>query len=203
MPKVTKSESGKLGWLASRETQARLLSNRKAAYSANPTKCACCEKRLPYSKRKNKYCSRSCAAQITNRTHPKRSEEISKACPHCGETIPPSKNENTYCSSGCFQEHRFQARVDSGTASATTMKRWLIRTYGNKCMRCGWAEVNPYSHTVPVEIEHKDGNSDNNSKKNVELLCPNCHSLTKTFRALNRGNGRHARMRRYRAGKSF
>jgi predicted HNH restriction endonuclease len=39
-------------------------------------------------------------------------------------------------------------------------------------------------------VEHIDGNYENDREKNLTLLCPNCHSLTPTFRALNRGNGR-------------
>lgn len=38
---------------------------------------------------------------------------------------------------------------------------------------------------------------------NLILLCPNCHSLTPTYKALNKGNGRHNRMKRYNDGKSY
>ena len=38
---------------------------------------------------------------------------------------------------------------------------------------------------------------------NLELLCPNCHSLTKTYKALNLGNGRHTRRERYKDGLSY
>ncbi len=52
-------------------------------------------------------------------------------------------------------------------------------------------------------MNHIDGNSENNKEKNLELLCPNCHSLTPNFKGLNKGNGRHSRMLRYAAGKSY
>ncbi len=42
-----------------------------------------------------------------------------------------------------------------------------------------------------LEIDHIDGNSDNNSEENLRLVCPNCHSLTSTYRGTNRGNGRN------------
>jgi predicted restriction endonuclease len=83
------------------------------------------------------------------------------------------------------------------------IKKYLIYKYGNKCMKCGWAEVNPTSGKIPIELEHIDGNSENNDLTNVLLLCPNCHSLTPTFRALNKGNGRHKRRERYHNGQSF
>jgi len=70
-------------------------------------------------------------------------------------------------------------------------------------MECGWCEVNRYSGNVPVELEHIGGNSENNSLENLKLLCPNHHSLTLTYKALNVGNGRHSRMKRYKEGKSY
>ncbi len=48
---------------------------------------------------------------------------------------------------------------------------------------------------IPVEIEHIDGDWTNNLPSNLTLLCPNCHSLTPTYRALNRGRGRDWRGR--------
>lgn len=34
-------------------------------------------------------------------------------------------------------------------------------------------------------------NSENNSEDNLRLICPNCHSLTSTYRGANRGQGRN------------
>lgn len=73
-------------------------------------------------------------------------------------------------------------------------KRLLIHEHGEKCQRCGWAEQNPYSNTIPIELEHKDGDYKNNRYENVELLCPNHHSLTSTFRGLNVGKGKGREM---------
>ncbi|MEN9582255.1 MAG: hypothetical protein RL641_209 [Candidatus Parcubacteria bacterium] len=41
--------------------------------------------------------------------------------------------------------------------------------------------------------DHIDGNWRNNIEENLRLLCPNCDSLTPTFSAFNRGNGRKNR----------
>ena len=49
-----------------------------------------------------------------------------------------------------------------------------------KCNCCGIKEWN--RKFITLEIEHKDGDVYNNHKSNLELLCPNCHSQTKTFR---------------------
>jgi hypothetical protein len=70
-------------------------------------------------------------------------------------------------------------------------------------MECGWDKINPVSKKCPIELEHIDGNSENNDLINLKLLYPNCHSLTSTYKNLNRGNGIHEKMIRYKEGKSF
>ena len=73
------------------------------------------------------------------------------------------------------------------------IKRYLYEKYNSKCSQCGWSDVNLYTGNIPLEVHHKDGNHTNNSEDNLELLCPNCHSLTATYKAANKGNGRKDR----------
>ena len=61
-----------------------------------------------------------------------------------------------------------------------------------KCEICGWGETNKYTNTIPLEIHHMDGNYRNNSEENLQLLCPNCHSLTETVKSHNK-SGRKSR----------
>ena len=58
----------------------------------------------------------------------------------------------------------------------------------HQCSSCGgveWAGV-----PIPIELDHIDGNSDNNSIDNLRLLCPNCHALTPTYRGKNKVSAR-------------
>lgn len=53
----------------------------------------------------------------------------------------------------------------------------------HKCECCGlttWLD-NP----IPLELHHKDGDRYNNTLENFELLCPNCHAFTDTYRGKN------------------
>ena len=68
--------------------------------------------------------------------------------------------------------------------------RFLIEKYGEECSQCGWNQKSSHTNRVPLEIDHIDGNSDNNFENNLRLLCPNCHALTPSFRNLNKGKGR-------------
>jgi len=71
--------------------------------------------------------------------------------------------------------------------------RYLREKFNNKCSKCGWNEVNSYTGKIPLETEHIDGDYTNNKEENLDLLCPNCHSLTSTYKGANRGNGRKQR----------
>lgn len=66
------------------------------------------------------------------------------------------------------------------------IRRWIMEQCGKQCWQCGWNTKNPYSNTVMVEVDHIDGNNNNNVVSNLRLLCPNCHSLTPTWRNLKR-----------------
>ena len=38
---------------------------------------------------------------------------------------------------------------------------------------------------IPLELHHKDGDRHHNEISNYELLCPNCHSFTDSYRGKN------------------
>ena len=73
------------------------------------------------------------------------------------------------------------------------IRKYLFDKHENRCCLCGWNKVNPYTNIVPLEIDHVDGNYLNNEENNLMLLCPNCHSLTRTYKGANKGNGRKDR----------
>lgn len=97
-----------------------------------------------------------------------------------------------------MHEHRWQEQkllIERGEAdcSERLYKKYLIEVRGECCEVCGWAEVHSTTGKVPIEMHHVDGDSNNNLLENLQLLCPNHHSLTKTYKALNLGNGRKSR----------
>ena len=52
----------------------------------------------------------------------------------------------------------------------------------DKCELCGWSEKPLGYKYSTCEIHHIDGNPKNNRLDNIQILCPNCHSLTGNFR---------------------
>ncbi|HNQ21080.1 MAG TPA: hypothetical protein PKI46_08475 [Bacteroidales bacterium] len=82
-----------------------------------------------------------------------------------------------------------------------TIKKYLLSVQNNMCAHCGIITWN--NKKIILEIEHKDGNPENNNINNLELICPNCHSQTPTYKGKNMGNGRYKRRERYKNNKSY
>lgn len=62
-------------------------------------------------------------------------------------------------------------------------KTWIIHEQEERCNRCGLDQW--LGEPIPLELEHKDGNPSNDSRENLECLCPNCHAQTPYYRAKN------------------
>jgi hypothetical protein len=54
----------------------------------------------------------------------------------------------------------------------------------NECDACGLTET-WNGKPLNMELDHIDGNSRNHVLDNLQMLCPNCHSQTDTFRSKN------------------
>lgn len=72
--------------------------------------------------------------------------------------------------------------IKGNTVSSSILRKKLILEgiKENKCERCGltlWL-----GEPISLELHHKDGNHYNNDFENLEILCPNCHSLTQNYR---------------------
>lgn len=192
---MTKSEAGKLGAIASKKIIDKLNAEKIEHYLENPVLCLECNSLIPYRSRKNKFCNHSCSAKYNNRNI-KNSQGI---CLYCGNS---TKNMNfEFCCVTCRFNFITFEQVWRGLASSRTTKKYLILLYGEKCSVCNIKSWN--NKPLTFELEHIDGNSDNNSLDNVCLVCPNCHSQTSTYKSKNIGNGRYLRRLRYIENKSY
>jgi hypothetical protein len=82
------------------------------------------------------------------------------------------------------------------------IRRFIFAQQDQRCAMCRmpatWNE-----QPLNFVLDHIDGNSDNNARVNLRLVCPNCDSQLPTYKNRNRGRGRHWRMQRRSEGKSF
>lgn len=132
----------------------------------------------------------------------RKKERSAVICNFCGI---PKKQHNSVCTSHrCRALRQYKTDVliaqwlagkADGTAkvvvdgSRVTLAHWA-RTYllveaDWRCTKCGWNTPHPITGKPPLEIDHIDGDRDNNVRENLDVLCPNCHALTPTYRRHN------------------
>lgn len=226
--KMSRSESGRLGGEKSKIANEVRKQKRISEYNQSPNRCLNCSNVITYEKRRNKFCNHSCAGVYTNskkdwdniktgpipKVYNTKNKNITKRlclnkvsweCLHCKkEHITSEHRAGKFCNRHCQGDYDYQQTIDNWKTKPPgkgAIKRFLRENYGKKCSVCGIDSWN--GKDIVLELEHKDGNSQNNSKENVCLICPNCHSQTPTYKGKNKGNGRHSRRKRYAEGKSY
>lgn len=140
-------------------------------YKRKPnTKCLICEKAIykrPSQVEKNNgniFCSVKCSGIFCRKEIP---------CIVCGKLILAGLNKKT-CSRGCSNKNRVgivykTGRLKDKVITARAIKIRLISTKGGLCERCGYDKI-------PIlQVHHRNRNRKDNSLKNLELICPNCH----------------------------
>ena len=126
-----------------------------------------------------------------------------KPCQGCSTGLTIDK----FCSNKCQRNvewacRKVEIRLNGKLpASPRVARRYLIEKNGTICEICKMDEW--FGKTMPVVLDHIDGNSDNWMLENLRLICPNCDTFTPTFKSKNKGNGRYYRRQRYKDGKSF
>lgn len=82
------------------------MEERLLQYDSNPTTCSNCQKELPYKKRKNKFCSKSCSASYNNKTRSTHTLEtrlaISNSIKEYIKNNPRLKNKKTLPIKNCI-----------------------------------------------------------------------------------------------------
>lgn len=133
--------------------------------------------------------------------------KIQYKCKHCSDDIPLSRfirnNRFKFCNGRCYQDYNYAQRIRQwkageiiGTRGITKqlcnwLRKYLLEKYNYSCVKCGWCKRHPVDNLPLVEVNHIDGDADNCTEENLEVICPNCHSETPNFRARNKQSARN------------
>ena len=122
-------------------------------------------------------------------------------CLDCNSIIAYNRK---YCNKKCQQSHlnklfiiRWKEGDEDGMRGdngiSNYIRNWLLEKNKHKCQLCGWDKLNPITNKVPLTVHQIDRDATNNLENTLELLCPNCHSLTDTYCNLNKNSTRKLR----------
>jgi len=198
--KMSRVDCGRLGYLKTKHLHEARNKARQKDYDNNPKLCKNCERVLSFDKKRNDYCSQRCAGLFRG----KRPDASGiKVCDNCEKKyksyIPTAK----YCSPKCHKDYEFNLIIEKwkngdkrGYKGKTMqvspwLRKYLFIKYDGKCCKCNWNQINLTTGKIPLEVNHIDGNASNCKECNLELICPNCHSLTPNFRRLNKNSVRN------------
>lgn len=141
------------------------------------TKCQSCDK-IYYTRkhRPAKYCDRDC--QYSN-------DRVTLTCDYCEKEFTRTKSDLTNSKSGlyfCSRECKDLAqRLENGLTEIHpshygngihNYREKAFKELPVKCNQCGYDEMEKM-----LDVHHKDGNRQNNSLDNLEVLCVWCHAL--------------------------
>jgi endogenous inhibitor of DNA gyrase (YacG/DUF329 family) len=196
----------KVNWINEKETLERLINEgvsyerigRQYDVSGNAVKKAAKKLGIELEQKR----------EINPNEHFNKGKKQTHICINCGKEFEHTRSsKNKFCSNKCQMDYRYKEYIkrwkngeEDGMSGkyglSEHIRRYLLEKYNYKCEICDWSEENPHTHTVPLEIHHKDGDYTNNKEENLQLLCPNHHSLTETYKSHNK-NGRKGREKYY------
>ena len=154
-------------------------------------KCLQCNKEL--NSEFKRFCNRSCSATFNN------NKRKTRGYYHSAETIEKmrisgkihGKKSNAAILDRELWKQQLREAHNRRIASLPFhelgwegKRRRVIEEQQNKCLICNLSEWNNIPLTL--EVDHIDGDNNNNARENLRALCPNCHSTTHTWRGKNK-----------------
>lgn len=160
--------------------------------------CELCSKEHDGKYGSGRFCTSSCARSFATKT--KRQEinnklsiinGIKRICSDCGATF--IKHRNYGSRKYCIDCKRLPSKYTpfNNLKGDKARRLRLIKEHGTICSVCNLSIWN--SKPMPVELDHIDGNPENNLKENLRLICPNCHAQTDTYKGKNVNKHRNTR----------
>ena len=134
-----------------------------------------------------KFCSRKCGGAYNGKKRIAKYKLINTpnvSCAQCGKEFYKKISDQNNSRSGlffCRRKCKDEAQKIGGVqgiipshygTTLTDYRTHALRNLPNECSRCSFDSV-----TEILQVHHKDCDRKNNTIENLEILCPNCHSM--------------------------
>ena len=136
------------------------------------------------------FCSRSCANSRTFSEETKIKKSVANKQFHklLSEYEKNQINQRLKLLSIATQGYKLELLMskDFNTLAYQSKRKRVLIEQDFKCNNCKidtW-----FGKPLTLELDHIDGDHHNDTRSNLVALCPNCHSLTETWRGRNRKN---------------
>jgi hypothetical protein len=149
-------------------------------------KCECCGNKHDASYGSGRFCSSKCARGFSTKAKRKEiSEAVSKSLK--GRPGRPQTNISPDTMMKIKQTwHTKMMEAEFDTLGWESKRKRVLSEQNHKCNHCGISEWQ--GKPIILEIDHINGIGDDNRRENLEAICPNCHSVTDTWRGRNKPN---------------
>lgn len=139
--------------------------------------CQCCGCEIDGSFGSGRFCSRKCCSRWCRLQGSRK-----------GGLSTKIKREKTQLD----KLNKILSNQISSSSLHGNLKDYLFK-FQLKEKRCECCGLSTWvGRDIPTQLHHIDGNHENNSLENLQILCPNCHAQTDTYgyRNMNRKLGR-------------
>ena len=134
---------------------------------------------------RQKYCSKSCCwanVRMKNGRWVYKGETIQ--CKGCKKDFIQTSSQKVYCTIECSKiyigKSYYQENKEKWQTPESRDRRLNYKPYRkhkkNTCELCGFVAIN----SCQLDVDHINGNHNDNNIENLQTLCANCHRL-KTF----------------------
>lgn len=105
------------------------------------------------------------------------------------QNLPQSTKDRMMWSKGKQLVPNDEVFVENSSFSTEAVKFRIIdqELIAYECQQCGISDW--HGEHLVLELDHKNGRNNDHRLENLRFLCPNCHSLTPTFRGRNKNSG--------------
>ena len=157
-------------------------------------KCENCKNEHIGNYGSGRFCSRKCARSFSTKSKREvinykvsltlRGRPLGAAS---GWATPGEARDRAISNSIQTRRKKMQERIDSSPTNELPKRLRLAKLLSechHKCEKCGQGEL-WNGEKLTLQEDHADGNSQNNLRKNLRMLCPNCHTQTETWGTRN------------------